>query len=150
MQKFERHLVDNTELSDALGEVQARFYSLGNDVARIEQSIEHHLERVGQLKEDLQETEGVWQQTREEMNVDLQKVTSLSSELETIQPQLALSEEAEAVSSEALLEAEQAMLELQGQWESFNQRAEEPRQIAEVEQSRIQQLEKITERGLEP
>ncbi|MCG8413617.1 MAG: chromosome segregation protein SMC, partial [Pseudomonadales bacterium] len=37
----------------------------------------------------------------------------------------------------------------QQEWDEFNKRAEEPRQTAEVEQSRIQQLESIIERGLE-
>lgn len=36
--KIEQRLVDGTELGDKLGEVQARFYSLGNDIARLEQS----------------------------------------------------------------------------------------------------------------
>ena len=33
--KIEQRLVDGTELGDKLGEVQARFYSLGNDIARL-------------------------------------------------------------------------------------------------------------------
>ena len=51
--KIEQRLVDGTELGDKLGEVQARFYSLGNDIARLEQSIEHHLERADQMRFDL-------------------------------------------------------------------------------------------------
>ena len=57
--KIEEHLSHNAELADVFGEVQARFYSLGNDIARIEQSIEHHIERVDQQKFDLRETEEV-------------------------------------------------------------------------------------------
>lgn len=147
--KVEQHMVDNTELNDALGEVQARYYSLGNDVARIEQSIEHHIERVDQLRTDLTETEDVWQQTREEMDADLQRVTTLGTELEAVTPLLEESAAAEEESNNALHEAEESMQTWQSRWDSFNQRAEEPRQIAEVEQSRIQQLEKIVERGLE-
>ena len=62
--KIEEHLSHNAELADAFGEVQARFYSLGNDIARIEQSIEHHIERVDQQNLDLRETEEVWSQTK--------------------------------------------------------------------------------------
>jgi len=147
--KVEEHLSHNAELSDAFGEVQARFYSLGNDIARIEQSIEHHLERADQLKQDLTETEEVWTQTKEELDVDLKKITQLDAEMLEITPALEAAREAELSSSEVLAQAEQDLMQWQQEWDEFNQRAEEPRQVAEVEQSRIQQLESIVERGLE-
>ncbi|HAJ76154.1 MAG TPA: chromosome segregation protein SMC [Gammaproteobacteria bacterium] len=147
--RVEKHLADNADLTDALGEVQARFYSLGNDIARIEQSIEHHLERVDQLKLDLTETEEGWTQTREELDIDLKKITQLDAELKSISPELEAAQVSEEDSAKLLAEAEQALQKWQREWDEFNQRAEEPRQIAEVEQSRIQQLETIVERGLE-
>lgn len=147
--KIEEHLSHNAELADAFGEVQARFYSLGNDIARIEQSIEHHLERVDQQKLDLSETEEVWSQTREELDVDLKKITQLDAEMLTVTPALEEARIAEQSSSELLAQAEQDLTQWQQDWDAFNQRAEEPRQTAEVEQSRIAQLESIVERGLE-
>jgi chromosome segregation protein len=147
--KIEKHLADNTELTDALGEVQARFYSLGNDIARIEQSIEHTIERIDQLKRDLSETEEVWSQTKEELDVDLRMITQLDVELLEITPQLEEATAVEVESSKQLEEAENSLKQWQLDWDEFNQRAEEPRQIAEVEQSRIQQLENIVERGME-
>ena len=147
--RVEQHLSDNADLTDALGEVQARFYSLGNDIARIEQSIEHHIERVDQLKLDLGETEEGWTQTREELDIDLKKITQLDAELKSISPGLEMAQTNEIESSRQLAEAEQALQKWQKEWDEFNQRAEEPRQTAEVEQSRIQQLENIVERGLE-
>jgi chromosome segregation protein len=145
----EKHLSDNADLTDALGEVQARFYSLGNDIARIEQSIEHHIERVDQFKMDLAETEEAFSQTKEELDVDLKRITQLDSDLREITPELEEALAEEEVSSEAHQEAEQTLQEWQLHWDGFNQKAEEPRQIAEVEQSRIQQLERIVERGVE-
>jgi chromosome segregation protein len=147
--KVEKHLADNADLTDALGEVQARFYSLGNDIARIEQSIEHHLERVDQLKLDLTETEDGWTQTQEELDIDLRKITQLDAELRSITPELEAAESMELESTKLLAAAEQALQLWQQDWDEFNQRAEEPRQIAEVEQSRIQQLENIVDRGLQ-
>ena len=147
--RVEQHLVDNTEFTDALGKIQARFYSLGNDIARIEQSIEHHIERIDQLKLDLGETEDAWTQTKEELDIDLKKITQLDSELREISPNLLAAQGAENTSSRELEEAEQAMQKWQSDWDGFNQKAEEPRQIAEVQQSRIQQLEAIVGRGIE-
>jgi chromosome segregation protein len=147
--RVEQHLVDNAELTDALGEVQARFYSRGNDIARIEQSIEHHIERIDQLKLDLGETEDAWAQTKEELDVDLKKITQLDAGLRGTSPNLLAAQQAESSSAKVLEDAEQAMRKWQSDWDEFNQRAEEPRKIAEVEQSRIQQLEAIVERGIE-
>ena len=147
--KIEQHLADNADLTDALGEVQARFYSLGNDIARIEQSIEHHMERVDQLKLDLSETQEGWTQTQEELDIDLRKITQLDGELKTVTPELESARAMEVESSRLLAEAEEALQQWQQEWDEFNQRAEEPRQTAEVEQSRIQQLETIVDRGLQ-
>ncbi|MCS5581795.1 MAG: AAA family ATPase, partial [Gammaproteobacteria bacterium] len=147
--KVESHLTDNAELTDSLGEVQARFYSLGNDIARIEQSIEHHIERVDQLKQDLTETEEGWTQTREELDVDLRKITLLDSELRSISPELETAQTNEQDSATQLADAEEVLEKWQIEWDEFIQRAEEPRQIAEVEQSRIQQLESVVGSALE-
>lgn len=145
----EKHLSDNADFTDALGEVQARYYSIGNDIARLEQSIEHHIERVEQLKLDLNETEEGWEQTREELDIDLKKITLLGSELSELEPRLEAAREEEVRVSEELSTEEGALQKWQHDWDEFNKRAEEPRQKAEVEQSRIQQLESIIERGLE-
>lgn len=147
--KIEEHLSHNAELADAFGEVQARFYSLGNDIARIEQSIEHHIERVDQQNLDLRETEEVWSHTKEELDVDLRKITQLDAEMLTLTPALEEARIAEQSSSQLLAQAEQDLTQWQLDWDAFNQSAEEPRKVAEVEQSRIQQLESIVERGLE-
>jgi len=146
--EIEKHLADNADLNDEFGEVQARYYSLGNDIARIEQSIEHHIDRVDQLKLDLSETEEGWEQAREEMDSDLRNTTQLESELKELIPGVEQAQSAEKLSGEELAKAEQAMQQWQQDWDAFNQRALEPRQAAEVEQSRIQQLEQVVERGL--
>ena len=145
----EQHLADNTELTDALGAVQSRFYSLGNDIARIEQSIEHHIDRVEQLKLNLLETESGWEQTREELDVDLKKIIQLDAELKNVEPELGTTEDKEQQSAAELAASETALQEWQQAWDEFNQGAEEPRQTAEVEQSRIQQLEQSIDRALE-
>lgn len=147
--EIEKHLADNADLNDALGEVQARYYSLGNDIARIEQSIEHHIERVDQMRLDLSETEEGWEQTREELDIDLKRITQLEAELREINPNLEQARAEEATSAEQLAHAEQTLQNWQEEWDAFNQKAEEPRQVAEVEQSRIQQLEQIVARGYE-
>lgn len=147
--KVEQHLVDNTEFNDQLSEIQGRYYSLGSDIARIEQTIEFQIERTAQLKRDLQETRDSFGLSQGELESDRARVLQLEAGIEALAPRL---DEANAVAEEsafALEEAEERMQLWQHEWDEFNRRAEEPRQIAEVEQSRIQQLEKIVERGLD-
>ena len=145
----EKHLSDNAELTDVLGKVQAKFYGLGNDITRIEQSIEHRLERVEQLKLDLADTEQGWRQTQEELDIDLRKITSLEEQLREVSPELESTERSERDSTILLSTAEKVVRDWQEEWEAFNKRAEAPRQTAEVEQSRIQQLENSVGRAIQ-
>lgn len=147
--QIEQHLVDNAEFNDQLSEIQGRYYTLGSDIARIEQSIEHHIERTAQLKRDLIETQEGFGLTQSELESDVNKIKAFEAELEMIEPKLEESAALEEESAFALEESEERMQQWQNEWDEFNRRAEEPRQIAEVEQSRIQQLEKIVERGLD-
>ncbi len=147
--QIEQHLVDNADFNDQLSEIQGRYYTLGSDIARIEQSIEHHIERTAQLKRDLIETQEGFGVTQSELESDVNKIKAFESELEMIEPKLEESAALEEESAFALEESEERMQQWQNEWDEFNRRAEEPRQIAEVEQSRIQQLEKIVERGMD-
>jgi len=147
--RHEELLLKHTDLNDDLSEVQGRYYSLGGDIARIEQSIEHHIERMKQLRQDLDENQRNFQQSQSEAQADVQKLAALEEESATLAPELELAEHAQEESAIKLEEAEEQMQTWQQTWDEFSQRSEEPRQLAEVEQSRIQQLEKIVERGVE-
>src|SRR5690554_4870899 len=145
----EELLLKHTELGDKLSEVQSRYYSLGGDIARIEQSIEHHIERLKQLRHDIDESQRSWQQAQQDLDADTDKLALLEEDQLTLEPELEIAELAQEESAFRLEEVEAEMLEWQQTWDTFSQRSEEPRQTAEVEQSRIQQLEKIVERGIE-
>ncbi|MEX2333090.1 MAG: chromosome segregation protein SMC, partial [Pseudohongiella sp.] len=147
--RHEELLLNHTDLNDQLSEVQGKYYSLGGDIARIEQSIEHHIERMKQLRQDLEENKRSFDQSQSEAQVDVQKLSALEDELATLSPELELAEHAQEESAIKLEDAEEQMQTWQQNWDEFSQRSEEPRQLAEVEQSRIQQLEKIVERGIE-
>ena len=137
------------DLSDQFNEVQGRFYSVGADIARIEQTIAHISERERQLKVDLEQTLRDNAEAEEHLAQDLHKAEGWHAELLEIEPELALLSEAEAVSAETLQEAEDAMQTWQQEWDTFNQRAAQPRQQAEVQQSRIQYLDQVQQRLLE-
>ena len=132
--------------TDQFGEVQARFYSLGADIARAEQSIQHQQERSRQLKEDLRQTEDSFQLAQQHLNSDTEKELMWKEELEEIAPELEMARASEEETSELLGTADESMQNWQQAWDDFNARAAEPRQKAEVQQSRILHLEQVLQR----
>ncbi|CAD5108962.1 chromosome segregation protein SMC [Zestomonas carbonaria] len=134
------------DLSERFNQVQGRFYSVGGDIARVEQSIQHCQQRLRQLQDDLHEAERARQETESHVGHDRTLLATLGEELAMLEPEQAIADEAAEESAAQLEEAETAMHGWQEQWDAFNQRSAEPRRQAEVQQSRIQQLEQSLER----
>ena len=137
------------DLSETFNQVQARFYSVGGDIARIEQSIQHGQQRLRQLQDDLREAERARAETAAHLGHDRDLLATLAEELAMLEPEQELAQAAAEEGAAALEEAEGAMHAWQEQWDGFNQRSAEPRRQAEVQQARIQQLEQSLERLLE-
>ena len=133
-------------LSERFNQVQGRFYSVGGDIARVEQSIQHGQQRLRQLQDDLREAEQARLETESHLGHDRTLLATLGEELAMLEPEQELSDAAAEESAAQLEEAESAMQAWQEQWERFNHHSAEPRRAAEVQQSRIQQLEQSLER----
>ncbi|MBC9250471.1 chromosome segregation protein SMC [Pseudomonas alcaligenes] len=134
------------ELSERFNQVQGRFYSVGGDIARVEQSIQHGQQRLRQLQDDLNEAERSRLETESHLGHDRTLLATLGEELAMLEPEQEITAAASEESAAALEDAESAMHGWQEQWDGFNQRSAEPRRQAEVQQSRIQQLEQSLER----
>ncbi|MCF7533794.1 chromosome segregation protein SMC [Pseudomonas petrae] len=134
------------DLSERFNLVQGRFYSVGGDIARVEQSIQHGQQRLRQLQDDLREAERARLETESHLGHDRTLLATLGEELEMLEPEQEITLAAAEESAAALEDAETAMHGWQEQWDAFNLTSAEPRQQAEVQQSRIQQLETSLER----
>ncbi|TWC30350.1 condensin subunit Smc [Pseudomonas sp. SJZ079] len=134
------------ELSERFNLVQGRFYSVGGDIARVEQSIQHGQQRLRQLQEDLQEAERTRLETESHLGHDQTLLATLGEELAMLEPEQQLTAAAAEEAAAALEESESAMHGWQEQWDGFNLRSAEPRRQAEVQQARSQQLEQSLER----
>ncbi|WP_272975386.1 chromosome segregation protein SMC, partial [Alcanivorax jadensis] len=134
------------EVQEHFNQVQQHFYALGAEVARLEQSIQHQRERKQQLYEELDQIKASWQESDEHLRVDSEKVAELDAILAEREPELELISEQQEASAEALALAEETMQNWQQEWEEFNGQSGESRRQAEVEQSRIQHLEKSQDR----
>jgi chromosome segregation protein len=132
--------------SEELNEVNGRFYGVGSEIARVEQSIQYQKERSKQLQDDLTQTEQGWKEAAESLRADREKQETLQASLLEVEPDLETAKAAEEETTGALLSAEEKMHLWQNEWDGFNQRSLAPRQIAEVEQSRIQHVEQVMDR----
>ncbi|MEX5363364.1 chromosome segregation protein SMC [Pseudomonas guariconensis] len=134
------------ELSERFNQVQGRFYSVAGDIARVEQSIQHGQQRLRQLQDDLKEAERTRLETESHLGHDRTLLATLGEELAMLEPEQELTLASAEEASATLEEAELGMHAWQEQWDSFNTQSAEPRRQAEVQQSRLQQLEAGLER----
>jgi chromosome segregation protein len=138
---IESHREAQVEAQESFNEVQSEFYRVGADIARLEQAIQHAHERFQQQQSDLNQIEQSWSETHSHLEGDREKFAMLQQQLEEIEPKYQEATLQNEVGIESLAEAESAMQQWQHNWDDFNSRANEPSQTAQVERSRIQQIE---------
>jgi len=143
---IEKYRSQHTDLNDKFNEVQGRYYTVGTDIARIEQTIAHSKDRARQLQTDLDQTQRDSKDSEQLLLEDAHKAEGWEEELLELEPELELLKAAEDDSGDDLQNAEEGMQNWQQQWDNFNQVANEPRQKAEVQQSRIQHIDQVQQR----
>jgi len=129
-----------TIAQNTLNEAQAKFYGIESEIGRLEQSLQHANERCEQLQGDLAQLDDTQAERRENL-ADEQQVANLDSDIQENETALATALEAEKLAVQALHEAEDQLRDLQYAWDEFNQRSAEPTQRAQVERTRMQNLE---------
>lgn len=137
-----------TELGDKYHQIQERFYAIGSDISRVEQTIAHAEDRERQLKIDLEQTQKDCSEALAHLQQDRDKAENWQAELLIMEPEQALLEASADQSAETLLQAEELMQQWQQKWDAFNQKAQGPEQKVQVQQSRIQHLETVQQRLL--
>jgi len=138
---IERLREEHVEATDTFNGVQSTFYSVGADIARLEQSIQHSRERRQQQQQDLNQVERSWNEAQAHMESDRRKIEELAAALSEQEPALETAQQEEQLSTAALAAAEEGMHAWQGQWDEFNHQAAESSQTAQVERARLQHLE---------
>ena len=77
-----------SESNDTFNEIQAVYYSLGADIARIEQSITHHEQRAQQLAQDLRDTISTAEENIGHLKDDKSNLEKWQNEINIIEPKL--------------------------------------------------------------
>ena len=135
--------------SEALNEVQGRFYKIGAEIARLEQAIQHARELRQRQQQDLDQAEGSLTDLGQSIDRDRGQLHDLDRTLQELGPGLEAARAAEAAAMEALGSAERDMQGWQQRWETFNREAGEASRMAEVERARIEQIETQMKRLLD-
>ncbi|MCC5857976.1 MAG: chromosome segregation protein SMC [Ectothiorhodospiraceae bacterium] len=145
----ERQLVEyrerHAELSETLNAIQGRYYSLGSEIARIEQQIAHRRELHQRHQRDLQANTEALAEVDHTLDEDREKLALLEQRLEELEAEIGEMNELEAEASDRVIETQQALDDWQVRWERFNQDSAESVQAAQVERARIEGLEQRQE-----
>jgi chromosome segregation protein len=136
----------HTELTDKFNAIQGKYYGVGAEISRIEQTIRHTKERKQQLQVDIQRNHESISQAKETLISDQEKRLQSEEQLLEIEPMIeeCLLESEEA--AEQLEEAESAMVDWQESWDLFNNSAAGTQQQAQIEQTKIQHSESILQK----
>lgn len=132
---------EHINANEHFNQVQGEFYRIGGEIARLEQSIEHIRERQKQHTEDYAEAVNALEQAQQHFSIDSDKMQQIQEQILEIEPEFEQAQEAAEIAAETLLDFEGQMHDLQQQWDDFNLTAQQPIQTAQVERTKISQLE---------
>jgi chromosome segregation protein len=138
---IEKQRAFHTEQSDRASAVQGRYYEIGAEISRLEQSIQHTRELRDRQRSDLAQAHSTLGDLASHIERDERQLTELREEVARLTPELEQVQFAERASAESLESAEQQLQEWQQRWEQFNRARGSADQTTQVERARIEQLE---------
>ncbi len=128
--------------SERLSAVQARYYEVGADISRLEQSIEHTRELRERQRTDLAQTHATLTDLGAHIERDGAQLAALRLEIGKLTPEREAACQGELEAAAAAEAGEQALQHSQQRWEAHTAEVSAAEQSAEVERTRIEQLEK--------
>jgi len=134
---------------DAFNEVQGRFYKVGSEIARLEQSIEYAHELRERQTKDLEQAVQGAREIRKHIDKDQCEIEQLELTLNELVPGLEQARRSEKASTESLQRSESALADWQQQWDDYTARSNEAMQLRNVEQTRSEQIESRIQSFLE-
>ncbi len=139
------------DANEQFNRVQAQYYAVGAEIARLEQAINHAHDSHNQRARELADVQRAYGEAQAHLDIDREKIEQLSDRLDGLEPDHTIAAARQETQQEALLDAEAAMQHWQQRWDQFNQEAAEPARQAELERARInhneQQLTQIERRS---
>ncbi|NOQ90493.1 MAG: chromosome segregation protein SMC, partial [Gammaproteobacteria bacterium] len=139
---IESNRQQGTESNEVLNTVQAEYYRLGADISAKEQNIKHQKDLLQRQQTDLEQIEIALADATQAIQSDKRDIEEFQKNLLDEEPQLIVLKTQEEESTASFQQAEQAMQNWQLQWDESNQRYSAESQKAQLERSRMEQLER--------
>jgi len=133
--------VRQSERTDEFNEVQGRYYKVGGEIARLEQTIEHARELRERQEKDLEQAVQGAAEIAGHIDQDQTEIEQLEMTLSELVPGLEEARESERASSASLQRAEDALAEWQSHWDAHSLKHNESMQQQNIEQTRAEQIE---------
>ena len=137
----EESRVRQSDRNDAFNEAQGRYYKVGAEIARLEQSIEHARELRERQSTDLEQATHGAREILSHIDKDQTAIAQLELTLNKLAPGIEQARQCERSSTESLQHAEDALREWQQQWEKYTSKLSEAQQLRSVEQTRAEHIE---------
>ncbi len=145
--EIEKQRIAFTTVNDELNQIQETYYRAGAKVAQYEQSISHQKERQLQLQQDMAESKENLDQQQIQWQETIERLDSIKAQLVEIEPTLEQLKREEKAAADAFFAAEEDKQHWQQTWDVFSEKSAEANQQAQVQQTRIQHIEKTTEKA---
>ena len=132
--------------SDKFSGIQERFYQLGEEIARIEETLQFNQQRVKQLELDLVTVKERQLQANLQVATDQGQIHGMQTRIAELKPNVAELSTADVSVQQALKEVEDKNSHWQERWDTFNAEAGINDREAEVQKSRVEYLEQLIQR----
>ncbi len=133
--------VRQTDCMDEFNVVQGRYYKVGSDIARLEQSIGHARELRERQQRDLDQAASGATEIAGHIDQDESEIEQLDMTLSELVPGLERARQSEQASVLSLQGANDALGEWQKQWDVHSQQYNDASQAHSVESTRSEQIE---------
>ncbi len=143
--KIEAQRQESVDSNEILNNVQAEYYRLGAEISAKEQSIKHQQDLLQRQQTDLEQIQTALTDASQAIQSDKQAIEDLQQNLHQEEPKLKELQAQERHNAEQFQQAELAMQNWQQTWDESNQRYSGESQKAQLERSRMEQLERHVE-----
>jgi chromosome segregation protein len=143
--QIESNRQQGEESNEVLNNVQAEYYRLGAEISAKEQNIKHQQDLLQRQQTDLEQVEIALADATQAIQSDNKDIEELQRNLADEEPQLDVLKTQEDDSTASFQQSELAMQTWQQQWDEINQRYSAESQKAQIERSRMEQLERNVE-----
>jgi chromosome segregation protein len=138
---LEEKRVQQSERTDEFNVVQGRYYKVGSEIARLEQSIEHARELRERQETDLDQAILGAKEILGHIDQDQNEIKQLEMTLNELVPGLEQARNREQSSSDSLQAAEDALADWQEQWDELSLRYNAASQQQNIENTRTEQIQ---------